>query len=79
MNTIEARLKLRNSRERSPDAGNAVESPSSMVLDIEVPSDISKRIHISRVTKQWRASARLIAILGSCSLTFPRVRSGCRR
>lgn len=51
MNTIEARLKLRNSRERLPDAGNAVESPSSTVLDIEVPSDISKRIRIFESNK----------------------------
>jgi hypothetical protein len=88
-----------------PDAGPVVAGPSVAALDVELPSDVSKRICSFEYHKdsfvvgtgprasidvlsadldteakrvKWVANARVAAILGSCSLSLPSVRSGCR-
>ena len=88
-------MKLRTSRNQAPDAGHVVTGPSATALDVELPSDVSKRICIYECNKdssvvgtgcdsidalsaalekeverdKWLASARVAAILGSCSLS----------
>ena len=105
MKTLEARLQLRTNRKRAPDVRVDSVNPPPQGLDVELPSDITKRIRSFENTKSsfvvgtgprgsvdalsaaldtrvkrenWCAQARIAAILGSCSLSLPSVRSGCR-
>ena len=51
MRTTEARLSLKSIRKRAPGAEHVVAGPSDTALEVEFPSDVSKRICLFQKNK----------------------------